>query len=175
MKTEVKLTPPDIQKLKKEHWKKVKSKFIEGVPKRFTIEVDGLEDNSKYYHPRIILNENLCITSQCDLETNHVYAERIEFSKKFTDNGRVYPLTLDLSLNEHRDYILNNFEKVESKLLKDIEQIRKLIALKNSIEKAKENIIYTSLEKIVDAKKIQDSLDSLYEVSEYLENKRLNQ
>lgn len=58
---------------KLELWDTIKFKYSH-LENYCTIELGGIEDESSYFHPRFILDENTWIRGQCDTSNKHLYA-----------------------------------------------------------------------------------------------------
>ena len=162
-----------IVELKKQHWKSIKKEFIEKIPKQFKVDVKDLESNSsKFYHPIIVLNEEYIIHCQADTDLNYSYAFSLELKNPITIGHFVHTLSININNDEHLSYILNNFEKVEEKLKKAQGEIKKLYEMKESLQKVITTISYNTILEIIDQNQLKQSIRSLEEVTEYLENQR---
>ncbi len=160
--------------LKKKNWKEVKGKFLEKVPKRFKVRVEGLEDDTKYYHPIIELDQELIIKGQGDIGTSYIYGLNLEIAKQLTVGCFLYNASLSIDSDDHFEYLMENYEKVRASLMESLLEIEKIYILEDDLRKVQKNIIYNAVAKEVDKAKLKDSIDKLYSVTEYLENKRLN-
>lgn len=160
-------------KMKKKNWGEAKIKFLEKVPKRFKIRIDGIEDDSPYCHPSIELDDNMVIRGQMDTDSTDVYGLSLEIKKEITIGCFVYRLSIPISTGEHFDYLVNNYEKIKQSLIESFVEIEKLYNLKHDLELVQNNIIHNAICKEVDKSKLKDSIQKIYTVTEYLENKRL--
>ena len=160
---------------KKVHWKKIKQDFISKIPKRFKLDIEGLEDESEYYHPIIILDDELIIRGQCSLGFEDVYGLSIHFKTKAKIGSYLYNAELGIDGEEQLIYILNNFEKIRESLNESLNEIIKLESLKNSLSVIQKDLIYHSISKNIDKQKLKNNIEQLYSVSDYLENKRLSE
>ena len=161
-----------IVELKKQHWKSIKKEFIDKIPKQFKVDVDGIDDDSVYYHPKIILNNELSIYCQCDLKNNNVYGATLKSNTQITSGHYVYTINLYINDDEHFKYVLNNYLKIEEKINSAMKEIQKIYELMNSLQTVVNNISSTFIEEIIDQHKLKQSIRSLEEVTEYLENQR---
>ena len=161
--------------LKKVHWKKIKKDFISKIPTRFKLDIEGLEDESEYYHPIIILNDELIIRGQCSLGFEDVYALSIHFKNKVEIGSYLYNAELGIDNDDKLLYLLNNFEKIREYLNESLKEIIKLESLKNSLSVIQKDLIYHSISKNIDKQKLKNNIETLYQVSDYLENKRLSE
>ena len=160
------------QELKQKHWKSIKKEFIDKIPKQFKVEVDDINADSVYYHPKIILNNELSIYCQCDLQNKCVYAPTLTSDTQITLGNYVYTISLYLNDDEQLKYVLNNFLKIEEKINSAMKEIRKIYELMDSLQTVVNNISSTFIEEIIDQHKLKQSIRSLEEVTEYLENQR---
>lgn len=160
--------------LKKKNWKEVKGKFLEKVPKRFKIRVEGLEDDTKCYHPIIELDKELIIKGQGDIGTSYIYALDLKIAKQLTVGCFLYNASVTINDDDHFEYLMEKYEKVRDSLMESLLEIEKIYILEGDLRKVQDNIIYNAVAKEVDKAKLKDSIDKLYSVTEYLENKRLN-
>ena len=74
---------------KLELWNTIKSKYSH-LENYCTIELDGMEDKSPYFHPRFILDENTYISGQCDTSNKSVYVLR------FNHTSEINPIYIDI-------------------------------------------------------------------------------
>ena len=81
---------------KLELWDTIKSKYSH-LENYCTIELVGIEDESPYFHPRFILDENTYIIGQCDISNKSVYA------LKFNHTSEVNPIYIGI-----QDYLLDS-------------------------------------------------------------------
>ncbi len=160
------------QELKKIAWKLIKKDFINIIPKRFKIEIEGIDDDSDYFHPIIILDENCKIRSQADFNTKYVYGHSFIFSDKENLNQNFY---LSIYDDDAIVYILNNFDKIQQKLIFAIVELRKINEFKKSLDDISSVITYESISKMIEKSKLKDCMNSLDGILEYLENKRISE
>ena len=66
---------------KLELWDTIKSKYSH-LENYCTIELVGIEDESPYFHPRFILDENTYISGQCDTSNKYLYALRFNYTSE---------------------------------------------------------------------------------------------
>ena len=159
--------------LKKTNWKKIKKDFISKIPKRFKVDVEGLDDECEYYHPVIILDSELTIRGQCDIRTEYIYALSINLKNKVEIGSYLYNAGLSIDGDDEMLYILNNFEKIRESLNESLNETIKLESLKRSLSVVQEDLIYHAISKNIDKQKLKNDIELIYGVSEYLENKRL--
>lgn len=160
--------------LKKQNWKKAKTKFLEKVPKRFKIRVDGLDDNTEYCHPIIELDDVLIIRGQMDTNCTYVYGLYLQVRKEIIVGHFIYTLSLPIDLDVHLEYLMSNYEKIKQSLMEGFSEIERIHHLRHDLETVQNNIVYNAIAKEVDKSKLKDSIEKIYSVTEYLENKRLN-
>ena len=157
---------------KKAVWKKIKVDFLKDVPKKYKIDVEGIEDDSDYFHPIIHLDENTIIIGQSDIRSDDVYGLRVELKNPLILPPVIYHIQISFD-DENFVYLVNNFEKVKAKLNENFEMIKSLYVMQHELKKIQDNIIYNSISKLVNQDKVKQSLDGIYKVSEFIENQRL--
>ena len=81
---------------KLELWDTIKSKYSH-LENYCTIELGGIEDESPYFHPRFILDENTYISGQCDTSNESVYALR------FNHTSKINPICIEI-----QDFLLDS-------------------------------------------------------------------
>jgi hypothetical protein len=162
------------QEKKIEKWETIKKQIIEVVPDSYTIAVEGLDDDSQYFHPVISIDEGLIIRGQSDINGNNksgVYAWglRTEYPLGMFIHTIEFPID-DL---EHIKKILDNWQKYKTKIAqyidvcKNIEQnIAMLKEIQNTIQR---NLLYDTFLR-EDRKKC---LQQLFNVKEWIENERV--
>lgn len=160
--------------LKKKQWKIAKKEWIKNIPKKYKIEIDGLNSNQKYYHPIITLDDDISIKGQGDTESNSIYGEKVLLNKKLINGGFLYEISIDVNSLEQLEYLVNNFDKIKDKLNKRFCEIEKIHIFRNNLKVLQENIIYNSIQKHIDIPKTNKSIKDMYEITEFLENERLN-
>ena len=74
---------------KLELWDTIKSKYSH-LENYCTIELGGIENESPYFHPRFILDENTYISGQCDTSSKYVYALR------FNHTSEINPIYIEI-------------------------------------------------------------------------------
>lgn len=158
--------------IKKKMWKEAKVKFLVNVPKRFKVIVDGLDDESEYCHPTIILDEHLKIRGQMDIRTNYVYGQYLQLTNVFISGNYIYAINMPI-MDDDFDYLINNYEKINGKLMEAFDEVKKIYSLKLDLDTIERKIIESTITKEVDKSKLKDSIDKIYSVTEYLENQRL--
>ena len=150
--------------LKKAHWKKIKKDFIPKIPKKFNLDIEGLEDESEYYHPIIILDDELIIRGQCSLGFEDVYALSIHFKTKAEIGSYLYKAELGID-DDKLLYLLNNFEKIREYLNESLKEIIKLESLKYSLSVIQKDLICHSISKNIDKQKLKNNIEMIYSVS----------
>ena len=81
---------------KLELWDTIKSKYSH-LENYCTIELGGIEDESPYFHPRFILDENTYISGQCDTSNKYLYALR------FNHTSEINPIYIEI-----QDFLLDS-------------------------------------------------------------------
>ena len=160
------------QELKQKHWKEIKKDFISKIPKEFKIETNGIDDNSIYYHPKIILTDGYFIESQCDLNSKRIYAFSLRSENKQIINNMVYPFYANINDDEKLFYFLNHYSSLLKKIQKSESEIMKIYSLIEKLSGCIEKMKHSAIEEIIDKEELKKSIRSLEEVTEYLENQR---
>jgi hypothetical protein len=68
----------NTQEKKQQIFADVKKKYSH-LTNYCTIDAQGLGDESPYFHPRFVINEDVYISAQCDTKTIYPYAFRVNF------------------------------------------------------------------------------------------------
>ena len=152
---------------KQELWKALKQDFLNAIPEKYTVDVNGLDDETPYFHPFINIDEVSKITSQCDLNNNKIYAFR------FVKNSfSVYFENLEL-LQE----FLENFDYLEPIANEAILKQIGLNDIKNKIENMQHDLQYhfytESLQRKKEKKSKEQIKRDLLSLIDLLENNRL--
>ena len=79
------------QDKKQNHWDKISSKF-KHLENHCTIELQGIDDDSIYYHPKFNIEKGVCITSQCDVGNN--YNASLYCPKFTSESDNIYGIDL---------------------------------------------------------------------------------
>lgn len=156
------------QKKKQDHWDLIKDGFLKHIPKEFTVDIKGLDDRTRYYHPIIIINNEINIRAQCDLETDYVYALELYFNCKDL-NKHMYSIHID---HDFLSRVLFNWEEFKEPLLNAYKKSKELYKMQEHLKQLQYDIIEFSIEKIIGDKRLEKAYKSFYEVSDYLESNR---
>jgi hypothetical protein len=79
------------QDKKQHHWDKISNKF-KHLENHCTIKLQGIEDDSIYYHPKFIIEEGVYIISQCDIGNN---SNSSPYCHRFTsESDNIYGIEL---------------------------------------------------------------------------------
>ena len=105
-------------------------------------------------------------------KNNNVYGATLKSNTQITSGHYVYTINLYINDDEHFKYVLNNYLKIEEKINSAMKEIQKIYELMNSLQTVVNNISSTFIEEIIDQHKLKQSIRSLEEVTEYLENQR---
>ena len=116
--------------LKKAHWRKIKKDFISKIPKRFNLDIEGLEDESEYYHPIIILDDELIIRGQCSLGFEDVYALSIHFKTKAEIGSYLYKAELGID-DDKLPYLLTGLANVQTIRTAEMSDICCIVFVRN--------------------------------------------
>ncbi len=119
-------------KAKKQKWDEEKEEFLKNVPEKYSVSVEGLEDNSEYFHP-IIKTEVGVVKGQCSLNNKGVYALRLKTEDvKYS----VFIHSIEFSIENYSTLkdVLEQSEKYEGKLGTARSKIALLLPLKEKID-----------------------------------------
>lgn len=122
----------DNIEIKKDIWAKVKPVIEAEVGNKYTVNVSGLDDDSDYFHPYIMVSENEYLRAQCDIENDHYYA--VSLRNKIVDT---YP-QVDVSLSKRsfkESLILLKTHKVISSVAQTLNEVA---AIEKNIEYLRE-------------------------------------
>ena len=159
------------QELKQKHWKSIKNDFMKLIPKQYKVEVEGIENNDKYYHPKVKISDDIYLKGQCDIEHNNVYAVNLIQESKQTIGCFVYQIETYID-NDQIEFVLKNFKIVEPKIKEVFLQIEKINHFTKLLDEIKTDLMFQTVFNIVDIEKKKETLQTLYSVTEFIENER---
>lgn len=134
------------KELKIEIWNNIHSK-IKHLDEYYNTELMGIEDDSVYFHPTFVLDENSFITSQCDINNKHLYALRYQCGDMSVDiyDDIFEAIVIGYSVNKDRVMsILNIMIRIKDHSNKINGYIQDFIhnqLIGNSIEETTKNLI----------------------------------
>lgn len=160
------------QEIKKQNWKEAKINFIANIPQEFKIRVDGIDDDSKYCHPIIELDDDLIIRGQLDTSYSRIYGLCLVITKEIIVGSFLYKTSIPINEDEYLYYIVNNYDKIKQSLKNAFIEIEKLYLLQNDLTIIKNNLIESAVSKEINQSKLKESINKLYSVTEYIENQR---
>lgn len=101
-----------------------------------------------------------------------IYGFSLQLKTPITIGCFAHTCPLDIDNDEQLNYVLNNFVKVEEKLKKAHSEIKKIYEMIDNLQKVINTISNNTISEIIDQNKLKQSIRSLEEVTEYLENQR---
>lgn len=154
--------------MKKEHWKSIKADFLKIIPESFQIDVEDLDNESDYYHPVILVEENIIIRGQCDINTEYVYGLDIKFNEF---NGHTY----SISINDYKElvFLLSDWDRLKVRIIESMDKCKLIYQMEEELKKVRDNLMSCAILEISDREKMLNAKDSLYKVTEFIENNRL--
>ena len=160
---------------KRKIWKEAKLKWLENVPKKYKVSynVDGLDDDSEYFHPEIILDDTLKIRGQGDVNCSHIYGESLDLKHKLPYGGLLFTVSLGINDREQFEYLVNNFDAMRPKLIENLKMVEQLHVMKSDLDTVQKDIIYNAINKHTSNESLERSAKTLYKIIEYLENERI--
>jgi len=103
---------------KVEHWESVKEEFLAQIPKGYKVELTGMKSGHEFYHSKIILNDDMYLTTQFDINTSYGYGHGIK-DKNFLQEISINDISLAFDA-KFIEYIKSGRETYE--ILRKIEQ-----------------------------------------------------
>jgi hypothetical protein len=126
--------------IKRAKWDKISSGILDEIGDKFEITVTGLDENSKYYHPIVKLQDKIFLKAQCDIDNDYYYAVRLNY---FTTNSNDFEheLSIELKAGTFKEAIIQ-YEKHKIKnsidnTFREIQEIQNSIRFMNDLVKAK--------------------------------------
>lgn len=111
---------------KKSHWFGVLKLFREQLgDMKVKIVVEGLEDTSDYYHPKIVMKNGI-LEGQCDLSNNGIYGWR------YCTNGSE---GIHITVGDVLDFI-REYEERDKLAMSVFQEANELLNIRNDIDKA---------------------------------------
>ena len=159
------------QELKQKHWKSIKNDFMKLIPKQYKVELVGIENDDEYYHPKVKISDEIYLKGQCDLKNKYIYAVNLLQESKQTIGSFVYQIETYMD-NDQIEFVLNNFKKIEPKIKEVFLQIEKINHFNKLLDEIKTDLMFQTIFNIVDIEKKKETLQTLYSVTEFIENER---
>lgn len=138
-------------------WQELSKKYTH-LENFCTIELVGIYDDSPYFHPKFIINDDVYITSQADVGNNYIYAIRFVCVSKQMNIDISDDLLPALIIGYH-----TNYESVEFAMITLQKVINQLSILNN--------YVYDYINNILIGNSINDVTDSI--VNELRANKQI--
>ena len=160
-----------LQEQKQKHWKSIKNDFMKLIPKQYKVELEGMEKNDQYYHPIVRISEEIYLKGQCDLGNNNIYGICLNQISPQTVGCLVYQIETYMD-NSQIEFVLNNFKMIEPKIKEVFLQIQKINHFNCLLNEIRNDLMYQTIFNIVDIKKKKETLQTLYSVTEFVENER---
>lgn len=144
-------------------WEEIKS-FFDFIPEGTELELKGIDDKSKYFHPTFKISEKVILTCQCDTEYSSPYGFSLEFKSIVIGS---YKFTPSISVDDSQlKLVVENFEKFESVIENSINRQIELFKLEQKVSSFRQNLFHSDLfDKIENIKKKKTKK----ELSRYLE------
>lgn len=152
-------------------WEILKQQLLDVIPPNCTISVEGLDNDSIYFHPIINVDEDMVFRGQSDVRSHNIYAWRLVIRNPLW--GSLYKSEFNIEGLDHIKRLLNNWQKYKVKIMQYVD-ICKII--QQNIEMLRE--IQTTIENklILDTFLQEDKkqcLQKLFQVKEWIENERI--
>ena len=152
-------------------WEILKQQLLDVIPPNYTISVEGLDNDSIYFHPIINVNEDIVVRGQADEGSREIYAWGLAIKNPIGKS--LYRIVFNIEGLDHIKRLLNNWQKYKVKVMQYID-ICKII--QQNIEMLRE--IQTTIEdKLLLDTFIQEDkkqcLQKLFQVKEWIENERI--
>ncbi len=160
------------EELKKQKWETLKKELLVVVPKEYKISVDGLEDDSKYFHPFIVVEDDIAIRGQADIDDNNkIYAWGLQVKQSV---GR-FLYTIDFRIDDENKIanILSNWDTYKNRIKKYLEICKIINTNINMLQEIKNNIESNLLNDTFTQEDRKECLSKLFIVKEWIENERI--
>jgi len=156
-------------KIKK--WEMIKKGLLSIIPAEYTVDVEGLNDDSKYFHPIIKVENEIIIQGQGDTDNDDIYAWRLQVEQIVGHS--IYIVGFDIEGLKQISRILENWNKYKDKIKQYLE-VNKIINQNiGMLQEIKTNIQNNLLNDTFTQEERRECLSKLFEVKEWIENERI--
>ena len=153
----------NLTKDKKAHWKKLKNDFLNTFPEGLPVEIDWGYEDTKYYHPIVWVTDKIYIHYQCDLDSDNIYGEQVNF-KGLSNDCSIY-----FEDGFTKEYLFNNTDIITEKLNKTFEESIKLEESIKQLENIKRNLLRYTIPSYIAKVEKRKLVRTLEDVTEFVE------
>lgn len=151
----------DLTLQKQKMWELAKKDFIKRIPKQYDLVLEGINDDSEYFHPKVIIKDNISVVSQCDISTDYVYGIGLKY-KEYE-----FPLPAD-------DWWEFAFcEDVHILVEKTYSAVKEYDTIVESINIVKSDLMSEAICKFADKEKLKKLSIKAFNIKEFIENKMI--
>lgn len=151
-------------------WELLKKSILEILPKDIKIAVEGLDNESKYFHPTIKI-DNYIIRGQGDIGTDHIYAWGIEVEQRL--NSFIHTISLGIDNLEQLKQVIVGWKKYKPKIEAYLEICKTINENIELLAEIKRNIEGNLINDTLTEEKRMACVNNLFNVKEWLENERI--
>lgn len=162
------------QEIKVKQWEEVKKEILSSIPKKYKIEVEGLDADDKYFHPIIKIEDDIIIKGQGDIDINKsagIYAWRLQIKQHV--GCYIKTVEFDIKNLDHLNKVLSRWDTYKDKIKQYLELCKTINENIEMLEDIKRNIEGSLLFDIFEQEKRKKCLDNLFTVKEWIENERI--
>jgi len=157
---------------KKQKWEILKQELLSMIPKKFKIKAEDLDNDGKYFHPVIEVEDNIIIRGQADIDNNdRIYAWSIQTHQ--TIGCCIRTVSFDINDQNQINKILVNWDKYKIKIKKYLEISKIINENINMLQEIKNNIQCNLLNNTFTDEDRKECLNKLFSVKEWIENERI--
>jgi hypothetical protein len=162
----------DNIELKKQKWETLKKELLVVVPKEYKISVDGLEYDDKYFHPYIVVEDDIVIKGQADIDNNNrIYGWGLQ--TKHSAGCYLYTINFCIEDENKITNILADWDMYKNRIKKYLEISKTINTNINMLQEIKNNIESNLLNNTFTQEERKDCLNKLFTVKEWIENERI--
>lgn len=161
----------DNQESKIQKWEFLKKEILPMIPNQYKIDVEGLDDDSEYFHPIIKLEDDIVIRGQADTRNDYVYGWDLQVKQQVG----VWIKTVGFNIEslEKLNRILINWDKYKTKIKQYIEINKTINENIDMLQEIQNNIQDNLLNDMFLREDRKNCLNKLFTVKEWIENERV--
>lgn len=141
------------------------------IPQNYKIGIEGLDDENKYFHPFIKVEDDIIIKGQGDIETDYIYAWELEVQQTLEPYMHTISFTIE-DLGE-LNKVLANWNIYKDKVKQYLEVCKTINENINMLQEIKTSIEANLLSDLWLKDSRKECLDKLFTVKEWIENERI--
>ena len=113
------------------------------MPENAELELKGIEDDSKYFHPEFKLTEDLFVICQVDTDNKDPYGFYFEFRETLID-GYLFKPRISI-YSEKLKYVVENLNQIEPIIKDSLKRQVELFKLEQKVSKFRNNLLHNDL------------------------------